>query len=127
MENASIKKRKLRPFDAAKIDDFAMYNRLPYRRDINLCTPQTITLVTGNIIKYFQYTLQEQLTLSQMDNLALLKIAAYEERMQEALAKSIEENDIEASEADCEAADETTVEAEPEKKPRPEYLDIDFE
>lgn len=138
IETATVTKRKLRPFDAAKMDDFAMYNRLPYFRDIDLCTPETITLVTGNVIKYFQYTINDTFTLSGIDQLAMVKIAEYQERNKEPDV-SEEESDAtafvdseaelsvtsESAESDTTTTDSATQEAS--SRPHPAYLDLDFE
>ena len=135
IETSSISKRKLRPFDAANRDDFSMYNKLPYYRDIDLCTPEMITFVTGNVIKYFQYNVQGAFALSGIDNLAILKIKEYQKRENERLEPflekdSKEELSISKEEDETMYLDETVVEVPetkaPEKK-RLDYLDIDFE
>ena len=35
--------------------NITMYDKLPYKRDITLCGPETLELISGNIIKYYQY------------------------------------------------------------------------
>ena len=129
MDASRIVKRKLRPFDAANHDDFSMYNKLPYYRDINLCTNDMITLVTGNVIKYFQYSINDTYTLSEIDNLAILKIQEYENREQKRLMPNedtIIEDSIPLITDENEDSNITNQETVFEKK-RPEYLDLDFE
>ncbi|MDK2808085.1 MAG: hypothetical protein PWP24_819 [Clostridiales bacterium] len=120
-------KRKLRPFDAASHDDFSMYNKLPYYRDINLCTEDTITLVTGNVIKYFQYQLLETLPLHDMDQIAVIKIRQYMEREQKrkdqlgvAAPNSSQNEETSEEELTVQKVDEAP-------KKRPAYLDLDFD
>lgn len=122
--------RKLRPFDSANLDDFSIYRRLPYYRDTDLCTPEMITLVTGNVIKYFQYTVNDTFSLSGNDALALLKIKQYQEHEKERLAASLHETAEEEVAAANEAAPsvmDASFEQVPAEKQRPDYLDIDFE
>ncbi len=135
IETSSISKRKLRPFDAANRDDFSMYNKLPYYRDIDLCTPEMITFVTGNVIKYFQYNVQSAFALSGIDNLAILKIKEYQKRESERLESffekdSKEELSISKDEDETMYLDETVLEVPETKAPEKkhlDYLDIDFE
>lgn len=46
---------------------YSMYDHLPYKRDINLCGPDNITLVSGNIIKYYRYKLTDTYTIDSLD------------------------------------------------------------
>lgn len=123
--------RKLRPFDSANLDDFALYRSLPYYRDTDLCTPEMITLVTGNVIKYFQYTVQDPFSLSGSDALAVLKIKEYEEHEKERLAvadqEAIEEEAAALEEAEAALTGDSSAEPDMNEKQRADYLDIDFE
>lgn len=127
MDTSRITKRKLRPFDAANHDDFSIYNHLPYYRDINLCTQEMITLVTGNVIKYFQYKIEETYPLTGMDALSMIKIQEYEKQEKERLDSYLDNHvepaieEITANEDEINEPKEKT----PEKK-RPEYLDLEF-
>lgn len=136
IETSRISKRKLRPFDAANRDDFSMYNKLPYYRDTDLCTPEMITIVSGNVIKYFQYNVKDTYALSGIDNLALLKIKEYEKRESKRLEPfqkkdPIEEDltlTIEEDETISMDKSETSVpEIKAPEKKRLDYLDLDFE
>ncbi|MFA9462946.1 MAG: hypothetical protein ACERKN_01510 [Velocimicrobium sp.] len=142
IDTSGIIKRKLRPFNAANRDDFSMYNKLPYFRDIDLCTQEMITLVTGNVIKYFECKIEETLPLCGIDTLALLKIKEYENRERlrlqsfpsESEAISISVKAIEMNEENNTLIDDhlngdtsTINEDTKEKKQRPAYLDLDFE
>lgn len=44
----------LRPFEFTVPDTIAMYDNLPYSRDVNLCNQSAITLESGNVIKAFR-------------------------------------------------------------------------
>ena len=44
----------LRPFEFTVPDTIAMYDQLPYIRDVNLCNKNTLTLESGNVIKAFR-------------------------------------------------------------------------
>ena len=46
-------KRTLPPFDGQPLSSEDMYTHLPYVKDITLCTPETIRMVSGNVIKYY--------------------------------------------------------------------------
>lgn len=123
-DNASSK-RKLRPFDSASLEDFPLYNHFPYYRDIDLCPAENITLISGNIVKYFQYTLKETFPLKNMDALAQSKIKEYQKR--EALKdENITSADIEYEETEEEPGAEAALEESSEKE-SPAYLDMDFE
>jgi len=136
IDSSSISKRKLRPFDAANHDDFSMYNKLPYYRDIDLCTQEMITFVTGNVIKYFQYNVQDTFALSGIDNLAIIKIREYQkhesERLEPFREKDLIVEELTVTEENGENIYIDTIEKEdPEataaEKKRSDYLNIDFE
>ncbi|MEG2512814.1 MAG: hypothetical protein RSA52_06090 [Acetivibrio sp.] len=127
----------MRPFDAASKDDISIYNKLPYFRDIELCPPEMITLVTGNVIKYFQYSIKDIYPLANMDTLAVEKICEYQKREEnnrisstnvagENSLTTFKMDDSESSDLSEEASDVSLTEVS-EKKERPSYLDLDFE
>lgn len=41
-----------------------MYDKLPYKRDIGLCGPDSIGLISGHIIKCFRYKLMNVYTIN---------------------------------------------------------------
>lgn len=60
MNNDELRKMKDKgPYDRNLEQDFSMYDRLPYNRDISLCNYDTLGLISGNIIKYYRYKLVE--------------------------------------------------------------------
>lgn len=48
----------LLPFDSTFGEYFSTYDTMPYRCDRDLCHPN-ITKSTGNIVKYFEYLMEE--------------------------------------------------------------------
>jgi len=56
-------KRTLPPFDGLPLSSEDMYTHLPYVKDITLCTPETIRLVSGNVIKYYTVDTKETITI----------------------------------------------------------------
>lgn len=44
----------LRPFEFTVPDTITMYDKLPYKWDVNLCNRNNIALESGNIIKSFR-------------------------------------------------------------------------
>lgn len=126
INNAAINKRKLRPFHSATREDFSMYNKMPYFRDTDLCTADTIQLVTGNVIKYFQYSLKDTAPLSDMDILAMVKIQEYQEKEIERLAALSAVNDENETEDISVTLSEDSSQETPAKE-RPAYLDMDYE
>ncbi len=41
-----------------------MYDKMPYKRDISICGPDSIVLVSGNIIKCCRYKLMNVYTIN---------------------------------------------------------------
>ncbi|MFU0826771.1 MAG: DUF4258 domain-containing protein [Lachnoclostridium sp.] len=41
------------------VQECSIYDNMPYHRDINLCGPDKIGLVSGNVIKYYSYKLTD--------------------------------------------------------------------
>lgn len=84
---------KLRPFDSSVNEDFSMYDKLPYKKDVDLCGPDKIALESGNVIKFFRYTLKDTYQLTGMDNLFYEKFEKHQKE-QEA-AQAAEKNALE--------------------------------
>lgn len=84
---------KLRPFDSSLVEDTSMYDKLPYKRDPYRCNAEAISLVSGNILKYYQCKPGNTYELTDMDNLASEKIRDYQKREAERL-EQISEDDI---------------------------------
>ena len=51
--------RSLRPFSDLKDPTNAIYDHLPYRKDINLIKDSDIRMVSGNVVKYTQLVVEE--------------------------------------------------------------------
>lgn len=49
--------RSLPPFAELRVNELEMYDHLPYHKDVELCPPEMIKMVSGNVVKY--YTIQE--------------------------------------------------------------------
>ena len=84
-------KRTLPPFDGQPLSSEDMYTHLPYVKDITLCTPETIRMVSGNVIKY--YTIESADTIkidssAESDRLTQKSHDDIARKYAEALAKS---------------------------------------
>ncbi len=55
MNMEELRSRKDRgPYDTALENNFDMYDRMPYIRDIEICRNEHIGMISGNIIKYYR-------------------------------------------------------------------------
>lgn len=60
MDINELRQRKDRaPFKEHSMGQYAMYDKLPYTMDINICPKDNHKLFSGNIIKHFTYKLKE--------------------------------------------------------------------
>ncbi|MFW5672898.1 MAG: hypothetical protein ACOCM8_11560, partial [Acetivibrio ethanolgignens] len=84
---------KLRPFDSSVNGDFSMYDKLPYKKDIDLCGPDKIAMESGNVIKFFRYTLKDTYQLTGMDDLFYEKLEKHQKEQE--TAQSTEKNALE--------------------------------
>ncbi len=60
MDITSEELRRLKdkgPYEYILDTNATMYDKLPYKRDIALCGPDSLVLVSGNVIKYYRYNL----------------------------------------------------------------------
>jgi hypothetical protein len=58
----SLELRKLKdkgPFEHIWDSRITMYDKIPYERDITLSGTDTLTLISGNIIKYYRYKIND--------------------------------------------------------------------
>lgn len=83
---------KLRPFDSSLVEDTSMYDKLPYKRDPYRCNAEAVSLVSGNILKYYQCRPGNTYELTDMDNLASEKIRDYQKRESQRLEKISEDH-----------------------------------
>ncbi|MFV0342832.1 MAG: hypothetical protein ACK5JH_08045 [Anaerocolumna sp.] len=57
--NELRQKRDKAPFHDHNMKNFVMYDLFPYKMDINLCPRESHKLISGNIIKYSTYFINE--------------------------------------------------------------------
>lgn len=57
----------LPPFSDLRLHEFDMYLHLPYKKDIYLCTPETIKLISGNVVKYYTIQPLDEITIDTND------------------------------------------------------------
>ncbi len=74
---------KLRPFDSSLNEDYSMYDKLPYEKDIDLCGPDKIALESGNIIKFYQCKMDDTYQITGIDDLFYEKLSLHEQEQQE--------------------------------------------
>lgn len=92
---------KLRPFDSSLVEDTSMYDKLPYIRDPYRCNADAITLISGNVLKFYRCKQGNKYELTDMDRLASEKIREYQKREAERL-EQFSENDIDVIPAEQE-------------------------
>jgi hypothetical protein len=56
------------PYDDALELNMSMYDKIPYIRDISLCSQENLILHSGNVIKYYQYKLINVYVINTEDN-----------------------------------------------------------
>jgi uncharacterized protein (DUF1919 family) len=54
-----FRKKAKGPYDSSLEENMPMYDNLPYICDVTLCNRDTINMESGNIIKYYRYTIGE--------------------------------------------------------------------
>ncbi|WMJ87826.1 hypothetical protein [Anaerocolumna sp. MB42-C2] len=47
------------PYEHITDYNITMYDKFPYIRDISICGPETLVLISGNILKYYSYKVVE--------------------------------------------------------------------
>lgn len=115
---------KLRPFDTSTGEDYSMYDKLPYKKNIDLCGPDKIAMESGNVIKFYQFTIQDTYQLTGMDDLFYEKLQLHKQKAEEAAEEKTEiekladallpEEEIETVEEPFMAQMETEAEIEDE-------------
>ena len=70
-----------------------MYDKLPYKKDIDLCGPDKIAMESGNVIKFFRYTIKDTYQLTGMDDLFYEKLEKHQKEQE--TAQSTEKNALE--------------------------------
>jgi hypothetical protein len=59
MNNNELLKKMLMTFDPSNDSSSTFYDNLPYVRDYDLCNWKPLRMASGNIIKFYQYTLEK--------------------------------------------------------------------
>ena len=59
--------RQLAPFLELRIDNHDIYHKLPYKKDIYLCPPESVRLISGNVVKYYTIIPEEPIILDTND------------------------------------------------------------
>ena len=57
MSNTNLMVKELTNFDHSYESDLKMYDNLPYQRDLSVCGWEQPQLQSGNIVKFYQYTM----------------------------------------------------------------------
>ncbi len=63
MYNQELFTKMLKNFDHEYEIDAKFYDALPYKRDYDLCNWTPLRMLSGNIIKYYQYRLDQPVIL----------------------------------------------------------------
>lgn len=48
------------PYDATLEENMSMYDKLPYKRNIDMCNASTLALESGNLVKYYRCSQAEE-------------------------------------------------------------------
>lgn len=73
------------PYDATLEENMSMYDKLPYKRNEDMCNASTLALETGNLIKYYRCTEIDSIDIKTQDEhfsaIADAHIQAYEKEL----------------------------------------------
>lgn len=73
------------PYDTTLEENISLYDRLPYKRNEDLCNASTLALESGNLIKYYRCTQIEPVEIETQDEhfsaIANAHIQAYEKNL----------------------------------------------
>ena len=109
-------KRMLPPFDGQPLSSEDMYTHLPYVKDISLCTPETIRLVSGNVIKYYTVEQKDPVTVdsnAESDRLTQLSHDEVARKYAESIADQ-EDSLADITESAADLAAKLTEDSEPD-------------
>lgn len=56
------------PYDATLEENMSMYDKLPYKRNEDMCNASTIALVSGNLVKFYRCNYQEPREIDTQDD-----------------------------------------------------------
>lgn len=73
------------PYDATLEENMSMYDKLPYKRNEDLCNASTLALESGNLIKYYRCAEADAIEIETQDEhfsaIANAHIQAYEKEV----------------------------------------------
>lgn len=56
------------PYDATLEENMSMYDKLPYKRNIDMCNASTLALISGNLVKFYRCTYDEPREIDTQDS-----------------------------------------------------------
>lgn len=56
------------PYDATLEENTSMYDKLPYKRNEDMCNASTLALVSGNLVKFYRCTYDEPTEIDTQDD-----------------------------------------------------------
>ena len=56
------------PYDATLEENMSMYDKLPYKRNEDMCNASTLALVSGNLVKFYRCTYDEPAEIDTQDS-----------------------------------------------------------
>lgn len=73
------------PYDATLEENMSMYDKLPYKRNEDVCNASTLTLESGNLVKYYRCTETDPIEIETQDEhfsaIVNAHIQAYEKEL----------------------------------------------
>jgi len=72
----------LRPYDISLEDKMTIYDKQPYKKDIDLCGSDKIKLVSGNVVKFYSqnYKMDDPYTISNRDSETQIRLQKEREK-----------------------------------------------
>lgn len=56
------------PYDATLEENMSMYDKLPYKRNVDMCNASTLALISGNLVKFYRCTYDEPREIDTQDS-----------------------------------------------------------
>lgn len=56
------------PYDARLEENMSMYDKLPYKRNEDMCNASTLALVSGNLVKFYRCAYDEPAEIDTQDD-----------------------------------------------------------
>lgn len=56
------------PYDATLEENMSMYDKLPYKRNVDMCNASTLALESGNLVKYYRCAQQDPIEIQTQDD-----------------------------------------------------------